>query len=109
MMSENYFREIVDEVLREESREEGFQILLIGSQNRGEWEKYLKDAVDNYVQGVEEGEDSSKYNIVCMALDFAKYHLVNANLMEQKPSDSFGAIDWMFNLGSSDNDDTEKD
>lgn len=106
-MSENYFREIANQVLREDSREEGFQILLIGSKNRGEWEKYLKDAVDNYVQGVEEGEDSPKFNVVCMALDFAKYHLVNANLMEQKVTDSFGAIDWMFNLGNFDNDKEE--
>ena len=108
MMSENFFREIVDEVLREEAKEEAFQILLIGSKNRGEWEKYLKDAIDNYVQAKEEGEDSSKYNIVCMALDFAKHKLVNANLMEQKPVDHFGAIDWMFNLESSE-DDTEED
>jgi hypothetical protein len=106
MMSENFFREIVDEVLREEAREEAFQILLIGSKNRGEWEKYLKDAVDNYTKGVEEGEDSS-FNIVCMALDFAKHKLVNANLMEQNPNDHFGAIDWMFNLENGD--DTEED
>ena len=95
-MSENFFREIVDKTLRKNAREEGFQILLIGSKNRGEWEKYLKDAVDNYVKAVEEGEKSSKFNVVCMALDFAKYYLVNANLMEQKVSDYFGAIDWMF-------------
>jgi len=101
MMSEIFFREIVDEVLRKEAREEAFQILLIGSKNRGEWERFLKDAVDNYTQGKEEGKDS-KYNVVCMALDFAKHKLVNANLMEQKPSDHFGAIDWMFNLNSLD-------
>jgi hypothetical protein len=29
--------------------------------------------------------------------------------MEQKPSDHFGAIDWMFNLESFGNDDTEED
>jgi hypothetical protein len=108
MISENFFREIVDEVLREEAREEAFQILLIGSKNRGEWEKYLKDVIDNYTKGVEEGEDNSSFNIVCMALDFAKHKLVNANLMEQKSSDHFGAIDWMFNLKSFD-DDTEED
>jgi hypothetical protein len=101
MMSENFFREIVDEVLRKEAREEAFQILLIGSKNRGEWERFLKDVVDNYTKAREEGDDS-KYNIVCMALDFAKHKLVNANLMEQKPSDHFGAIDWMFNLDSTD-------
>jgi hypothetical protein len=107
-MSENYFREIVDNTLRDTAREEGFQILLIGSKNRGEWEKYLKDAVDNYILAKEEGDDSSKYNVVCMALDFAKFYLVNANLMDQNPSDSFGAIDWMFNLESFGNDDTEE-
>lgn len=101
-MSENFFREIVDEVLREEAREEAFQILLIGSKNRGEWERYLKDVVDNYTDGKEEGEDSSKFNIVCMALDFAKHKLVHANLMDQNPGDHFGAIDWMFNLNSLD-------
>lgn len=99
MMSENFFREIVDEVLRKEAREEAFQILLLSSKNSGEWEKYLKDVVDSYTQAKEEGNDS-KYNIVCMALDFAKHKLVNASLMEQKPSDHFGAIDWMFNLDS---------
>ena len=97
MTSENLFRELVEEVLSEESREEGFRILEVGSKNRGEWEQYLKDAVDNYIKGREE-EDSSSYNIVCMALDFAKYKLVNANLMEQKPNDHFGSIDWMFHL-----------
>ena len=107
MMSENFFREIVDEVLREEAREEAFQILLIGSKNRGEWEQYLKDAIDNYLQSKEEGEESSGYNVVCMALDFAKHKLVNANLMDQNPSDHFGAIDWMFNLEKGD--DTEED
>lgn len=96
-MSENLFKELVEEVLNENVREEGFQILKIGSDNRGEWEKYLKDAIDNYITGREE-EDSSSYNTVCMALDFAKYNLVNANLMEQKPSDHFGDIDWMFHL-----------
>ena len=96
MMSENFFREVVDEVLREEAREEAFQILLIGSKNRGEWERFLKDVIDNYTKAKEEGE--GKYNIVCMALDFAKHKLVNANLMEQKPSDHFGDIDWMFHL-----------
>lgn len=106
MMSENFFREVVDEVLREEAREEAFQILLIGSKNRGEWERFLKDVIDNYTKAKEEGE--GKYNIVCMALDFAKHKLVNANLMEQKPSDHFGAIDWMFNLESS-GDDKEED
>lgn len=90
MMSEEYFRTIVKDVLRESAREEGFQILMLGSQNRGEWEKPLKDAIDYYNLG-EEG-----YNIVCMALDFAKYQLVNANVMEQKPEDSFGDIGWMF-------------
>ena len=100
MMSEIFFREIVDEVLRKEAREEAFQILLIGSKNRGEWERFLKDVVDNYTKVKEEGEDNSSFNIVCMALDFAKHKLVNANLMEQKPSDHFGAIDWMFNLDS---------
>ena len=107
MMSENFFREIVDEVLREEAREEAFQILLIGSKNRGEWEKYLKDAIDNYTQAKEEGEESSKFNIVCMALDFAKHKLVNADLMDQNHGDHFGAIDWMFNLEK--DDDTEED
>ena len=104
MVSENYFREIVNEVLKEGAREEGFQILFVGSQNRGEWEKYLKDVIDNYNKGIKESEDkqSSRFNIVCMALDFAKYHLVNANLMEQKVTDSFGAIDWMFNLEEDD-------
>lgn len=97
MTSENLFRELVEEVLSKESREEGFSILEVGSKNRGEWEQYLKDAVDNYIKGREE-EDSSSYNIVCMALDFAKYKLVNANLMEQKPNDHFGSIDWMFHL-----------
>jgi hypothetical protein len=97
MTSENLFKELVEEVLSEESREEGFRILEVGSKNRGEWEQYLKDAVDNYIKGREE-EDSSSYNIVCMALDFAKYKLVNANLMEQKPNDHFGSIDWMFHL-----------
>jgi hypothetical protein len=108
-MSENYFREIVDNTLRDTAREEGLKILLIGSKNSGEWEKYLKDAVDNYIEAKEEGLDSSKYNVVCMALDFAKYFLVKANLMEQKPSDSFGAIDWMFNLESFGDDDTESE
>lgn len=97
MTSENLFKELVEEVLSEESREEGFRILEVGSKNRGEWEQYLKDAVDNYIKGLEE-EDSSSYNIVCMALDFAKHKLVNANLMEQKPNDHFGSIDWMFHL-----------
>ena len=97
MTSENLFKELVEEVLSEESREEGFRILEVGSKNRGEWEQYLKDAVDNYIKGREE-EDSSSYNIVCMALDFAKYKLVNSNLMEQKPNDHFGSIDWMFHL-----------
>jgi len=101
-MSENFFREIVDKVLREQAREEAFQILLVGSKNRGEWERYLKDAVDNYTQAKEEGEESSKYNVVCMALDFAKHKLVKANLMEQNPGDHFGAIDWMFNLENGD-------
>lgn len=89
-MSETYFRKIVNEVLREDAREEGFQILNIGAQNRGEWEKELKDAIDAYNEG-ERG-----FNIVCMALDFAKYKLVNANLMKQKPGDSFGNVTWMF-------------
>ena len=100
-MSENFFREIVDEVLREEAREEAFQILLIGSKNRGEWEKPLKDVIDYYNLG------ESGYNIVCMALDFAKHKLVNANLMDQNPGDHFGAIDWMFNLEK--DDDTKED
>ena len=58
-----YFRTIVKDVLRESAREEEFQILMLGSQNRGEWEKPLKDVIDYYNLG-EEG-----YNIVCMALD----------------------------------------
>ncbi len=98
MISENFFREIVEEVLREDAREEAFQILNVGSKNRGEWEKYLKDVVDNYIKGMEENKDSSCFNVVCMALDFAKYKLVNANLMEQKSTDCFGDIDWMFHL-----------
>ena len=57
MMSEEYFRTIVKDVLRESAREEGFQILMLGSQNRGEWEKPLKDVIDYYNLG-EEG-----YNI----------------------------------------------
>jgi hypothetical protein len=89
-MSETYFRKIVDEVLREDAREEGFQILNIGLQNRGDWEKELKDAVDYYNVG------EAGYNIVCIALDFAKYKLVNANLMKQKPGDAFGNVAWMF-------------
>jgi len=103
MLSENFFREIVDKTLRENAREEGFQILNIGSKNHGEWERYLKDAIDNYIQALEEqDEDSPKYNVVCIALDFAKYYLVNANLMDQKAGDSFGSIDWMFNIGNND-------
>lgn len=95
-MLENFFRKIVNEVLRKESREEGFQILMIGSQNRGEWEKYLKDIVDNYNIGVDKEDGGSNFNVVCMALDFAKYKLVNANLMTQNPEDSFGDIGWMM-------------
>jgi len=100
MMSENFIKEVVDEVLREEAREEAFQILTIGSKNSGDWEKPLKDVEDYYKMG------ESGYNIVCMALDFAKHKLVNANLMEQKVGDHFGAIDWMFNL---ENDDAEEE
>ena len=48
MMSEKYFRTIVKDVLRESAQEEGFQILMLGSQNRGEWEKPLKHAIDYY-------------------------------------------------------------
>lgn len=106
-MSEKLFNEIVKKALRKESREEGLLILTIGSENPGEWGKYLKDVVDFYQKGLEEGNDSSNYNIVCSALDFAKYNLVNANLMEQRVGDSFGAIEWMFNLHH-DKDDTEK-
>jgi len=87
---ENYFRKIVQDVLRKDAQEEGLQILVTGSQNRGEWEKPLKDVIDYYNLG------ETGYNIVCMALDFAKYQLVNANIMEQKPEDSFGNIGWMF-------------
>lgn len=87
---EDYFRKIVQDVLREGAQEEGFQILVTGSQNRGEWEKPLKDVIDYYNMG------ESGYNIVCMGLDFAKYQLVNANIMEQKPTDSFGNIGHMF-------------
>lgn len=107
-MSEKLFNEIVKKVLRKESREEGLLILTIGSDNPGEWNKYLKDVVDFYQKSLEEGNDSSNYNIVCSALDFAKYNLVNANLMEQRVGDSFGAIGWMFNL-KHDKDDTEED
>ena len=89
-MSENYFRKITNDVLRESAREEGFQILTLGSQNRGEWEKPLKDVIDYYNLG------EAGYNIVCMALDFAKYQLVNANIMQQNPNDSFGNIGHMF-------------
>ena len=34
MTSENLFKELVEEVLSEESREEGFRILEVGSKNR---------------------------------------------------------------------------
>jgi len=111
MMSEVLFKKIVDKVLREDCREEGLLILTIGSENRGEWEKELKNVVDFYNKGLEQGEETgiigySDFNIVCMALDFAKYKLVKANVMEQKVSDCFGAIDWVFNNIS---DDTEED
>lgn len=89
-MSEKYFRKIVEDVLREDAQEEAFQILMLGSQNRGEWEKPLKDVIDYYNLG------EAGYNIVCMALDFAKYQLVNANIMDQKPEDSFGNIGSIF-------------
>lgn len=89
-MSEKYFRTIVEDVLRKDAQEEGFQILMLGSQNRGEWEKPLKDVIDYYNLG------EAGYNIVCMGLDFAKYQLVNANIMEQKPEDAFGNIGSIF-------------
>ena len=89
-MSENYFKKITNDVLRESAREEGFQILTKGLENRGKWEKPLKDVIDYYNMG------ENGYDVVCMALDFAKYQLVNANIMEQKPSDYFGNIGWMF-------------
>jgi hypothetical protein len=105
-MSGVLFKKIVDKVLREDCREEGLLILTIGSENRGEWEKELKNVVDFYNKSLEQGEGYSDFNIVCMALDFAKYKLVNANLMEQRVGDSFGAIEWMFNNIS---DDKEED
>jgi len=95
-MSETYFRKIVNDVLKEDAREEGFEILKRGSQNRGAWERFLKDAIDNYNEG------ESGYNVVCMALDFAKYELVKVNLMSQNPGDSFGDIAWMREEGNDD-------
>jgi len=103
-MSEKLFKEIVTKVLREDAREEAFRILTIGSENRGPWEKELKDVVDYYTKGLENGGHSD-FNIVCMAMDFAKYKLVNANIMEQKPTDSFGDVAWMFDKKE---DDTEE-
>lgn len=96
-MSETYFRKIVNDVLREDAREEGFQILNRGSQNRGKWEKTLKDVIDNYNKG------ESGYNVVCMALDFAKYELVKAGIMGQGPNDAFGGS-WLTDILDEEND-----
>ena len=92
---EKLFKQIAKNVLSKDSRDEGLKILEIGSKNKGPWEKEINDVIKYYNRGLKNGGHSD-FNIICMALDFAKYKLVKENLMEQSPYDSFGNIGWMF-------------
>ena len=69
-------KKILTEALRKEAIREAEQILM----------KASKEDVDEFV-GFYKREN---WNLVCMSIDVAKWHLVKAGKMKQKKNDEFG-------------------
>lgn len=81
--------EIVDEVIISHARDEAKLILSLAPLND------INEFVGYY--------DKKIFNSCCMHLDTIKYQLVQKGLMEQKETDCFGDIAWMFEEENNDN------
>lgn len=80
------FKEIVNDVIKEDARKEALDIINKSSDKiKMEFYEYYKN---------------NNLNSFCLHLDFVKYNLVKEGKIEQKFSDNFGDIDYIINKKS---------
>lgn len=80
-MSNKSIREIINEVIIEDARDEAVEIL----------EKASPIRVNEFMYYY----NQNKFNLCCMHLDLIKMDLVHYGVMTQKETDKFGDPKWM--------------